>query len=121
MHFQPMPVGLEPRPDLRILVVGGIVLNQDRSLAAIAPSELFEEAAVRGSNEDCFLTVIEPRAPKFDGAENLHVLTFSGYGDFRRAPDAAPGGVESRVLPEAGFVGEQVCPVSRAGFFLSAG
>jgi hypothetical protein len=121
MHFQPMPVGLEPRPDLRILVVGGIVLNQDGSLAAIAPSELFEEAEVRAGIEDGFLTVIEPRAPKFDGAENLDALAFSGYGDFRRAPDAAPGGVERRVLPEAGFVGEEESPVSRAGFFLSAG
>ena len=63
MHFQPMAVGLEPFPDLCILVVGGVVLNQDRSLAAIAPSELFEEAEVRGGIEDGFLTVIEPRAP----------------------------------------------------------
>ena len=121
MHFQPMAVGLEPFPDLCILVVGGVVLNQDRSLAAIAPSELFEEAEVRGGIEDCFLTVIEPRAPKFDGAENLHVLAFSGYGDFRGVSDAAPGGVERRVLPEAGFVGDEERPVSRAGFFLRAG
>jgi hypothetical protein len=78
MHFQPMSVGLEPCPDLGILVVGAVVLNQDRSLAAIAPSELFEEAEVRGGIEDFFLAVIEPRAPKFDGTENLHVLAFSG-------------------------------------------
>jgi hypothetical protein len=37
MHFQPMPIGLEPCPGLRILVVAGIVLNQNRSLAAVAP------------------------------------------------------------------------------------
>jgi hypothetical protein len=29
--------------------------------------------------------------------------------------------VERRVLPEAGFVGEDERPVARAGFFLSAG
>jgi hypothetical protein len=29
--------------------------------------------------------------------------------------------VERRVLPEAGFVGEDQRPVSRAGFFLRAG
>jgi len=121
MHFQPMPVGLEPRPDLRILVVGGVVLNQNRSLAAVAPSQLFEETEVGGGIEDGVPVVIEPPAPKFDGAENLHALAFSGYGDFWRAPDAAPGGVERRVLPEAGFVGEQERPVSRAGFFLRAG
>jgi hypothetical protein len=64
MHFQPMTVELEPCPDLYVLVVGGVVLNQDRSLAAIASSELFEEAEVGGGIEDCFLTVIEPCAPK---------------------------------------------------------
>ena len=121
MNLQPMPVGLEPCPDIGILVVRGVVLNPNRSLTAIAPGELFEEAKVGGGIEDRFLAVVEPRAPKFDGAENLHVLAFSGYGDFRRAPDAAPGGVERGVLPEAGFVGEEESPVSRAGFFLRAG
>ena len=86
-----------------------------------SPSQLLKEAEIGGGIEDGFLAVVEPRAPKFDGAENLHALAFSGYGDFRRAPDAAPGGVERRVLPEAGFVGEEESPVSRAGFFLSAG
>ncbi len=121
MYFQPMPIGLKPCPDFRILVVGGVVLNQNRPLAAVSPSELFEEAEVRGGIKDGRLTVIETRAPKFDSAENLHIFAFSGYGDFRRAPDAAPGGVEGRVLPEAGFVGKEERPVSRAGFFLRAG
>ena len=121
MHFQPMPVGLEPCPDLSVLVVGGVVLNQNRSLAAVSPSELFKEAEVRGGVEDGVLAIIEPRAPKFDGTENLHVLAFSRHGDFRWAPDAAPGGVERRVLPETGFVGEDERPVSRSGFFLRAG
>src|SRR5664279_3226512 len=98
-----------------------VVLNQNRSLAAVPPGELLEEAQVCGGIEDGVLTVIEPRTPEFDGAEDLHALAFSGYGDFRRAPDAAPGGVERRVLPEAGFVCEEERPVSRAGFFLRAG
>ena len=37
-----------------------------------------EKAKVRGGIEDGVLAVIEPCAPKFDGAENLHVLAFSG-------------------------------------------
>ena len=44
----------------------------------------------------------------------------SAYGDFRWAPGAAPGGVERRVLPETGFVGEEERAGSRAGFFLRA-
>ena len=121
MNFQPMPIGLEPCPDIGILVVRGVVLNQNRSLAAVAPSQLFEETEVGGGIEDGFRAVVELRAPKFDGAKNLHTLAFSGYGDFRWVPDAAPGGVEGRVLAEAGFVGEEERPVSRTGFFLRAG
>jgi hypothetical protein len=67
--------------------------------------------------ENGVLPIIEPRAPKFDGAENLHIFAFSRDGDFRWAPYAAPGGVERRILPEAGFVGEDERPVSRQGFF----
>ena len=86
MHFQPMPVGLEPCPDLSILVIGGMVLNQNRSLAAVSASQLFEKAEIRRGIENRVVAVIEPRAPKFDGAENLDVLAFSRYRDFRWAP-----------------------------------
>ena len=121
MYFQPMPIGLEPCPDLRILVVGGVVLNQNRSLAAVPPSELFEEAKVGGGIKDGVLAIIKPRAPKFNGAENLHALALSGDRNFGRATYAAPGRVQGGVLPEAGFVGEDQRPVSRVGFFLRAG
>lgn len=117
MHFQPMPVGLEPGPDPGVLVVGGVVLDENRSLAAVPPSELFEKAEIRGGVEDGVLAIIEPCTPQFNGAKNLHVLALSRHGNFRRPPYAAPGGVERRVLPEAGFVGEEERPVARAGFF----
>lgn len=116
-----MSIGLEPSPDVSVLVVGGVVLNQNRSLAAVPPSELFEEAEVGGGIEDGALAIIEPCAPEFDRAENLDVLAFSRHGDFRWASYAAPGGVERRVLPEARFVCEDERPVARAGFFLRAG
>src|ERR1051326_4497258 len=96
MHFQPMPVGFEPRPDLGVLVVGGVVLNQDRPLAAVSPSQLFEEAEIRGGIEDRILAIIEPRAPEFDGTENLHVLAFPRHGNFRWAAYSAPGIILSR-------------------------
>ena len=71
--------------------------------------------------EDGVLAIIEPCAPEFDGAENLRALALSSYGDFRRPSDAAPGGVEGRVLPETGCVGEEEGTVLRTGFFLRAG
>jgi len=104
-----------------VLVVGGVVLNQNRSLTAVSPSGLFEEAKVRSAMEDMVLAIVEPCAPKFDGTENLDVLAFSRHRDFRWASDATPGGVDGGVLPETGFVGKDERPLSRAGFFLRAG
>ena len=96
-------------------------MNDDCSLAAISPGQLFQEVEIRAGVEGGVLPIIEPRAPKFDGAENLHVLAFSRHRDFRWAPYATPGGVERRVLPEAGFVGKYQRPTLRARFFLMLG
>ena len=121
MHFQPVAVALEPRPNLLFLVIRRVVLNQDRPLPAIAPRQLFQEAKVGDGIEDRVLAIIETRAPQFNGSEDFHTLAFPGDRDFRWTPYAAPGGVERRVLPEAGFVRKEERPVSRAGFFLSVG
>src|SRR6266496_5482683 len=106
MHLQPMPVGFEPIPDLGIRMVGGVVLNHDGSLATISPGQLFEEAEISAGIEDGVLSIIESRAPEFDGPENLHALALSGNRNFGRAAHAAPGRVQSRVPPETGFVSE---------------
>ena len=121
MNFKPMSIRFEPTPDALVLVIGGVVLNQDRALTAVSPGQLFEEPEIRGGIEDGILAIVEARAPEFDCAENLHALALSRHGNFRWATQAAPGSVECRVLPEAGFVGEDQRPVSRAGFFLRAG
>jgi len=116
-----MLVGLEPCPDISVFVVLGVVLNQNCSLAAVPASQLFEEAEIGVAIEDGVLAIVEPCAPKFDCAENLHALPLSRHWDIRRASYAAPGGVKRRVLAETGFVCEDERPVSRAGFFLRAG
>ena len=121
MYFQPVPVGLEPCPDFAVLVVGGVVLNQNGPLPAVSPCQLLEESQICGGVENRLLAIIEARAPQFDSAQNLDALALSGDGNFWRIPYAAPGGVERRILPEAGFVREDERPVSRAGFFLRLG
>lgn len=121
MYFQPGPVAVEPRPNISVLVIGCVVLNQDRPLPAIPPRQLFPKAEVGGGIEDRVLAVIETRLPQFNGSEDFHGLSLSGDRDFRRAAYAAPGGVERRVLPEAGFISKDERPVSRVGFFLSVG
>jgi len=121
MNLQPVPVGFEPSPDIAVLVVRSIVLNQNGSLAAVSPSQLFEESQIGAGIENRCLAIVEARTPQFDCAKNLHVMPLAGDRHLRRVPYPAPGGVERRVLPEAGFVCEDECPVSQAGFFLSAG
>jgi len=121
MHLQPVAIGFEPSPHLRVLMIGGIVLNQDRSATAIMPSQLLEEGLVGGGVEDCVLLVMESSVPEFNGAQDLDALAFSGDGDLGRMADPAPGGVQRGILPEAGFVGENQRPVLPLGFFLRRG
>ena len=63
MHLQPVAISTEPPADLRILMIGGIVLDQDGTLTAIVLGELLEESQVGRSIEDAVLSVVEPRAP----------------------------------------------------------
>ena len=121
MHFQPVPIGLEPCPDLPVFVVGSVVLNQDGSPAAVASGQLVEEAKIGRGIEDGLLAVVKPRAPQLDRAENLHGFARTGNGNLRGVTHATPGRVQRRVLPEAGLVGEDQRPVTRLGFFLRAG
>jgi hypothetical protein len=102
-------------------MIRSVVLDQDRSLAAIAARQLLQERQVAGGVENPVLALMEARAPEFDGAQDLHVFAFSGDRNFRGLPDAAPGSMQSRVLAEAGFVGENQRPVARLGFFLRLG
>jgi hypothetical protein len=117
MHFQPMPVGPEPAPDLGILMVRGIVLDQNCPLTAVASGSLFQETEIRGGIENSFLAVVEPCAPEFDSSENFHVLALAGDRNFRWATHAAPGSVQRGILPEASFVSEDQGPVPGLRFF----
>ena len=121
VNFQPVPVGTEPTPDLRVLMVGGVVLNQDGPAASIGEGQLLQEVEVGGSIEDRGLCIVETGLPEFDGAEDLDVLALSRDGKFRGMADATPSGVECGILSEAGFVGENQRPLLGAGFFLRRG
>jgi len=46
MHVQPVAVGSEPGPRVCVLVIGGVVLNQQRSLAAIPARQRQSEMGV---------------------------------------------------------------------------
>lgn len=102
-------------------MIRGIVLDQDGALAAIVSGEQLKESQVGRSIEDAVLSVVESRAPQLDGAQNLHCLAVSGDPKLAWTTDAAPRGVQSRVLPKTSLVGENQRPVFPLGFFLRLG
>lgn len=102
-------------------MIGGVVLNEDGSATTIVRGEVMQEGEVGGGIEDRGWLIVEAGLPEFDGAQDLDALPFPGDGNFRGMADATPGGVERGVLSEAGFVGENQCPVLGAGFFLRRG
>jgi len=121
VDFQPVPVGFEPAPDLTVLRIRGVVLNENGPAAAIMRSQAMQEIQVGGSIEDRGLRIVEAGTPKFDSAQDLHALPFSGDGDLGRMAKPAPGSVQGRVLTETGFVGKNQRSVLGAGFFLRRG
>ena len=121
VHFQPLAIGAEPIPYRSILVVGGVVLNQNRPCAAIGSRQLFQKAQVGVGVEDRVLPVMETSAPQFDGSQDLDALALSRNGDFRCVPDPTPGGMQRGVLSKTGFIGENQRPALGSGFFLRLG
>ena len=121
VDFQPVPVGLEPAPDLGVLMIRGVVLNENSPAAAIMRGQAMKEVQIGGSIENWGLPVVEAGTPELDGAQDLHALAFAGDGDLGRMADPAPGSVQGGVLPETGFVGKNQRPVPGAGFFLRRG
>ena len=121
VHFQPLAIGAEPIPYRSILVVGGVVLNQNGSTPPIAPCQLFQEGEVGGGVEDGVLPVMETGVPQFDGSQDLYALAFSCDRHFGRVADAAPGGMQRGVLSKTGFIGENQRPALGSGFFLRLG
>ena len=121
VDFQPVRVGLEPAPHLSVLMIRGVVLNENGPAAAIMRGKAMEEIQVGGGIEDRGLRIVEAGAPKLDRAQDLHALPFSADGDLGRMAEPAPGSVQRRVLTEAGFVGKNQCLVLGAGFFLRRG
>jgi len=121
MYFQPMAIGTEPPPHVGVLMIRGIVLDEDGALVAIVLSEQLKESQVGRGVEDAVLSVVESRASQLDSAQNFHRLAFPGDPKLGCTTDAAPRGVQSRVLPETSFVSENQRPVFPVGFFLRLG
>src|SRR5260370_30372420 len=112
-----MAIGTEPAPHFCVLMIGGIVLDEDCALVAIVLREQLEEGQVGRSVEDAVLSVVESRAPQLDGAQNFHRLAFPGDPKLRRTTDPAPSGVQRRVLPVTSFIMVNKPPIFPVGSF----
>jgi hypothetical protein len=121
VDFQPVALGFEPVPDFRLLVIGGVVLNENGPPAAVMRNKETEEVQIGASIEDGGLRIMEAGLPNFHGAQDLDAFAFPSDGNFRGMTDSAPGGMQGGVLPETGFIGENQRPVLAAGFFLRRG
>ena len=119
MHLQPVPIRLEPVPYILVLVVRGVVLDEDRATAAVVSRQLFQKRSIGRRIEDRVLRVVEASAPQFDCTEDLDALSLSRYWNLGRTAHATPRRMQCGVLPETGLVRENQRPVLRAGFFLS--
>lgn len=98
-------------------MIGGVVLKEDGPAAAVVGGQSVQEVQIGGGIEKRSLPVVEAGTPEFDGAQDLHVLAFSGDGDLGRMADPTPGRVQGGVLPETGFIDKNQRSVLAAGFF----
>src|SRR4051812_13802851 len=89
MHFQPVPVRAEPGPDIAVLVVRSVVLNQNGPLPAVSPSQLFQEGKIGCGIEHRILSILKTRAPQFDAPK---IFTF-----LRSPVTAISGGLPIRL------------------------
>lgn len=124
MNFQPFSVVFEPLPDVGILVVRGIILNQvDLVVSGFATRGcgLFQKAQIGFGIEDRFAAVIESGLLEIDCAKDFHTLSGARHRNQRLGCNAGPGLVEGRVLPEAGLVLEENIGVFIPRFFLMFG
>ncbi len=124
MNFQPIPIFLKPTPDIPILVVGGVILDQmDLVFSGFSARgcHLFQEAQICLSIKDGFATVNELSLLEIDGAEDLDAFPGAGDRNQRLEADTGPGLVKSRVLTEAGFVFKEDVGPFVPRFFLMLG
>src|SRR5439155_21123542 len=116
MDFKPVSMRFEPTPDVFVLMVGGVVLNQHCAAPSIATAELLQKSPVRGRVKHSVLCIVEASTPQIDRAKDLHAFPFPSNWNFRRAAHPTPCRMSSGILSEAGLIGEYQRPVLRARF-----
>jgi hypothetical protein len=115
VQFQGMIAEYE-RAQMGILMIRGVVLNENSPAAAIVKGKAMKEVQIGGSIEARGLPVVEAGTPAVDSDQDLHALGFAGDGNLGRMADRAPGSVQGGVLPETGSVCKKERPVLGPSF-----
>lgn len=118
VHLYAFPIVREPCPYTSVLVVRGIVLNQEYFSGEIAPQYSFEIRDVGFGVEHRLKIMKEAPTIQFYGAENLEGVSLAGSRYFWLKSYARPCTVECRVLSEARLVFEEDGCRFVVGFFL---
>ncbi len=124
VNRQPLAMVVEPRPNILVLVVGGVVLHEvdlGGARGSVDPRQAFQEPQVGGRIEHRVPAVVEARGKHVHRPKDLNALARPRHGDQGLRPDPRPGLVEGGVLAEAGFVFEDERSPLAAGFFLMLG
>lgn len=116
-----MAVTSQPRPHLRRPMVSRVVVDQEDFLPTIALHQPVQEGRVATAFKDVAPAVVEAGAVEIDRSKDLLRVALARRGNQRLVSAARPRLVEARVLPEAGFIGEEQSGVARRGVFFSRG
>ena len=107
-HFQTPPLLLKPSPDLRMGVIGSVVLDEINPMPAAivgGQDDFLDEGQVGGVVEILGLVPVgEPGVLQTNGAENLLGVPFPARGNLWPAVQRSPGLMQGRALAERGFV-----------------
>ncbi len=101
-------------------MVGCVVVDQKNFFPNVGAGEVVEERRVSLTIEHLFsMDEMNPRPTNVHGTENFLRVALAGRGDSRLVPAPGPSLVQSRVLAETRFVGEQQRGTQISGFFLA--
>src|SRR5207253_11320914 len=76
LDFQPVSIGLQQALHQRLLVIGGVVVNENRALPPIASGQGLQKGQVGFGIEYAVLLIMKPYLPQLDGAQDLDALAF---------------------------------------------
>ena len=77
LDFQPVSIGLQQALHQRLLVIGGVVVNENRALPPIASGQGLQKGQVGFGIEYAVLLIMKPYFPQLDGAQDLDALVRS--------------------------------------------